>query len=241
MNLEESNNTTQIKMDKKDLALNYDRDTNQKFFELRLNIIKKLFKSEKHEILVDVGCGTGIFLDYLHKDFKVGIGIDNCKEMVDFAKKKHTKSNINYIIGKGDVLPLADNSANFVLSMGVLENIKDKKRHINESLRVLKKGGILFLTTPIRSMTKLYDLAKIFGKTAPRYWPISYISFRELNDLIPKEIAEVLEHRIIIFNPSNIRMLDYFCAMLDKMLPACLNRYMIGPQYLIVKKYNLEI
>ncbi len=223
-------------MNKKDLALNYDKNMNRKFFKLRLDIIKRLFKSEKHEILVDIGCGTGIFLDYLHKDFKVGIGIDNCKEMVDFAKKRHKKRNIKYIIGKGDVLPLADNSADFVLSMGVLENIKDKKKHINESLRVLKKGGILFLTTPIRSMTKLYDLAKIFGKAAPRYWPISYISFRELNDLIPKETAEVLEHRIIIFNPSNIRILDYLCVLLDKMIPASLNRYMLGPQYLIIKK-----
>src|SRR3989344_1802998 len=217
------------KMNKKDLALNYDKNMNEKFFKLRLDIIKKLFKSEKHEILVDIGCGTGIFLDYLHDDFKTGIGIDNCKEMMDFAKKKHKKRNIKYIIGKGDVLPLADNSADFVLSMGVLENIKDKKKHINESLRVLKKGGILFLTTPIRSMTKLYDLAKIFGKAAPRYWPISYISFGELNELVPKGIAEVVEHRIIIFNPSNIRILDYLCLLINKIMPASLNRYMIGP------------
>ncbi len=223
-------------MDKKDLALNYDKNMNMKFFKLRLDIIKRLFKSGKPEILVDVGCGTGIFLDYLHDDFKAGIGIDNCREMIDFAKKKHKKRNIRFIIGKGEVLPLADNSVDFILSMGVLENIKDKKKHINESIRVLKKGGILFLTTPIRSMTKLYDLARVFGKAAPRYWPISYISFRELDNLIPKEICEVMEHRIIIFNPSNIKMLDYLCAMLDKMLPAALNRHMIGPQYLIVKK-----
>ena len=223
-------------MVKKDLALNYDKNMNQKFFELRLNIIKKLFKSEKHEVLVDIGCGTGIFLDYLHDDFKTGIGIDNCKEMIDFAKKMHKKKNIKYIIGKGDSLPLADHSADFILSMGVLENIKDKKKHINESLRVLKKGGILFLTTPIRSMTKLYDLARIFGKAAPRYWPISYISFRELSGLVPRETAKIMEHMIITFNPSNIKLLDYFCAMLDKILPAGLNKYMIGPQYLIVKK-----
>lgn len=226
-------------MNKKDLALNYDRNTNQKFFELRLNIIKKIFKSGKPEILVDVGCGTGIFLDYLHDDFKSGIGIDNCKEMIDFAKKKHKKRNIKYIIGRGDVLPLADNSADFVLSMGVLENIKDKKKHINESLRVLKKGGILFLTTPIRSMTKLYDLAKVFGKAAPRYWPISYISFKELSDLVPRDIAEIVEHKIIIFNPSNIKLLDYLCTMLDRIMPASLNKYMLGPQYIIVKKINL--
>ena len=156
--------------------------------------------------------------------------------MIDFAEKMHKRRNIKYVFGKGDVLSLADNSVDFVLSMGVLENIKDKKKHINESLRVLKKGGILFLTTPIRSMTKLYDLARIFGKAAPRYWPISYISFRELNDLVPKDIAEVMEHRIMIFNPSNIKLLDYFCAVLDKMMPACLNRHMVGPQYLIVKK-----
>ena len=226
-------------MDKKDLALNYDKNMNMKFFKLRIDIIKRLFKSGKPEILVDVGCGTGIFLDYLHDDFKAGIGIDSCKEMIDFAEKKHKKRNIKYIIGKGDVLPLANHSVDFILSMGVLENIKDKKMHINESLRVLKKGGILFLTTPIRSMTKLYDLARIFGKAAPRYWPISYISFRELNELVPKGIAEVLEHRIIIFNPSNIKILDYLCALIDKMLPDSLNRYMLGPQYLIIKKINL--
>lgn len=223
-------------MDKKDLALNYDRNTNQKFFELRLNIIKKMFKSGKPKLLVDIGCGTGIFLEYLHKDFKTGIGIDNCREMIEFAKKRHKRRNIKYIIGKGDALPLADSSADFILSMGVLENIKDKKKHINDSLRVLKNGGILFLTTPIRSMTRLYDLAKIFGKAAPRYWPISYISFKELSDLVPREIAEVVEHRIMVFNPSNLKILDYICALADRILPAGLNKYMIGPQYLIVKK-----
>jgi ubiquinone/menaquinone biosynthesis C-methylase UbiE len=219
----------------KDLAENYDQEMNSNFFDLRANIIKKLIKQNNPKNILEVGCGTGIFLDYFHDDFDSLVGVDNCKEMLDYAKKHHKKKKISYIYGNIDSAKLKGNNFDMILSMGILENITDKKYHIKRMIRLLKKKGIIFITTPVKNMEIVYRITRLFRLAAPRYWPTSYISYNDLKCLIPKG-AKIMEHKILLFNPSNIKIMDKFFRILDRAIPNSLNRFIVGPQYIILRK-----
>src|SRR3989338_4362365 len=145
-----------------DLASDYDRDMNTVFFGIRAKIIKRLINGHKPKKALDIGCGTGVFLDYFHNDFKAAIGIDRSEVMINFAGKNHKRKNIKYILGNDAPLPFDENSFDLVLSMGILEYSKNQKKHVDEALRVLKKNGILFLTTPTKMMN-IYMIARVFG------------------------------------------------------------------------------
>jgi len=218
------------------IALDYSKDMNPKFFDIRIKIIKRLIKEYKPDKVLDIGCGTGIFLDHFHDEFKSGTGIDGSIDMINFANRNHKRKNIKYMIGKGNPLPFSDESFGLVLSMGTLEYVKDQKNHFEESIRVLKKNGILFLTTPTKIMN-IYRIARLFGLAAARYWKINkYLSFDGLEGLVDNNSAEIIEHSVLFFNPSNIRLFDFFFNIIGKTASGKLNKYLLGPQYVIIRK-----
>jgi len=219
-----------------DLASDYDKDMNPVFFGIRARIIKRLINGHKPKKVLDIGCGTGGFLDYFHDDFKAAIGIDSSGAMINFARKNHKRKNIKYVLRNDTPLPFDENSFGLVLSMGILEYSKSQKKHIDEALRVLKKNGILFLTTPTKMMN-IYIIARFAGLAAARYWKINkYLSFGELENLINKDSAEIIEHKVLFFNPSGMRLFDIFFNAVSKAASGKLNRYLFGPQYIVVRK-----
>ena len=218
------------------IALDYSKDMNPRFFDIRVKIIKRLIGECKPKKVLDVGCGTGIFLDYFHNEFESGTGIDSSIDMINFANRNHKRKNVKYMLAKDNPLPFDNSSFDFVLSMGTLEYVKNQKNHIEESIRVLKKNGILLLTTPTKIMN-MYRVAWIFGLAAGRYWKINkYLSFDELEKLVDKNSAEIIEHKVLFFNPSNIRLFDILFSAMDKIASGKLNRCLFGPQYIVVRK-----
>ncbi len=101
------------------------------------------------ETVVDLGSGGG--LDVLLAARKVGpkgtaIGIDMTPEMIALARANAEKSglaNIEYHLATIDSLPLADASADCVISNCVINLAPDKPAVFREIARVLKPGGRL--------------------------------------------------------------------------------------------------
>ena len=219
-----------------DLASDYSKDMNPRFFGIRAEIIKNLIKKCRPRKVLDIGCGTGAFLDYFHDEFASGIGIDSSPEMINFAGKNHKRKNIRYMLRKDSPLPFAKNSFDLVLSMGTLEYVNDQQKHIEEAVRVLRKNGILFLTTPTKIMN-IYRIARIFGLAAARYWKINrYLSFDGLENLINKGSAEIIEHKVLFFNPSGKKLFDFFFNIINNAAGLKFNKCLLGPQYIIVRK-----
>lgn len=87
----------------------------------------------QNERLLDFGCGSmpyrstveGLGAKYLGADFSGGM----------------------LQISPEGVLPVADRSIDAVLSIQVLEHVRDLDRYLGEASRVLKDGGILLLST----------------------------------------------------------------------------------------------
>ncbi|MDT7541845.1 MAG: arsenite methyltransferase [Acidobacteriota bacterium] len=103
------------------------------------------------ETVVDLGSGGG--LDVFLAAAKVGvtgraIGIDMTPEMIELARRNAEKrvggaSNVEFHLATIDKLPLADESADCVISNCVINLAPDKPTVFREIARVLKDGGRL--------------------------------------------------------------------------------------------------
>jgi ubiquinone/menaquinone biosynthesis C-methylase UbiE len=99
------------------------------------------------ETVLDLGSGGGI--DVLLSAKRVGptgkaYGLDMTDEMLALAeenKRKSGLSNVEFLKGEIENIPLPDNSVDVIISNCVINLAADKDRVIREAFRVLKPGG----------------------------------------------------------------------------------------------------
>jgi len=99
------------------------------------------------EIVLDLGSGGGI--DVLLSAKRVGptgkaYGLDMTDEMLALARDNQQKSgltNVEFLKGDIESIPLPDNSVDVIISNCVINLSADKDRVIAEAFRVLKPGG----------------------------------------------------------------------------------------------------
>ena len=99
------------------------------------------------EVVLDLGSGGGI--DVLLSARRVGptgkaYGLDMTDEMLALARENQARSgltNVEFLKGEIERIPLPDNSVDVVISNCVINLSADKDRVLSEAFRVLKPGG----------------------------------------------------------------------------------------------------
>ena len=99
------------------------------------------------ETVLDLGSGGGI--DVLLSARRVGptgkaYGLDMTEEMLSLAndnKQKSGLTNVEFLKGEIEHIPLPDNSVDVIISNCVINLSGDKDRVLKEAFRVLKPGG----------------------------------------------------------------------------------------------------
>ena len=133
--------------------------------------------------LLDIGCGTGRFLDCLKQAWPrlPAIGLDMSEPYIRHAKRLLKRwSRIALAVGNAEALPLADNCQDAVTSIFLFHELPPKVRRtvFRECARVLKPGGRLVLVDSLqRGDQPDYDgLLELFPQNYHEPYYASYIS-----------------------------------------------------------------
>src|SRR5688572_1771126 len=106
-----------------------------------------LIELEPGQTVLDLGSGGGI--DVLLSARRVGpsgkvYGLDMTDEMLALARDNQRKAgatNVEFLKGDIEHIPLPDNSVDVIISNCVINLSSDKRRVLREAFRVLKPGG----------------------------------------------------------------------------------------------------
>lgn len=105
-------------------------------------LFEKLFVTymPKDAVVYDIGCGQKPFAPYLKGKVKSHVG-------VDLADGFYKPDQVD-LIGTAYAVPAPDGCADVVISSQVIEHLETPLVAINETYRLLKSGGIFFLSFP---------------------------------------------------------------------------------------------
>ena len=110
-------------------------------------LILDLLKPKKGEIILDAGCGTGIFTTDILSSGSQVIGLDISLPMLIQAKKKLKEYPFWIILADMLNLPFPGSSFDKVVSVTALEFVEDAKGAIGELFRITKRGGCIVVAT----------------------------------------------------------------------------------------------
>lgn len=116
-------------------------------------------KDIKNKKILDIGCGYGWFeLFARRKGAQQVIGTELSEKDLITAKKYINDPKIKFIEGSAISLPLTDKSVETVVSWEVIEHIPTDTEvtMFQEVHRVLKKGGVFYLSTPHRNIISTF-------------------------------------------------------------------------------------
>ncbi len=113
------------------------------------NFFMEFEKIPKRKLrILDVGCGSGIYVKKLSELNHDVTGTDLLKQMVKFASKKSKGNSSNFMIANAYTLPFKDHTFDVVISIGLFECLDDYINTIKEMQRVLKTDdGTLYIIT----------------------------------------------------------------------------------------------
>jgi len=108
-------------------------------YRAKINYLKKIFKSfRKNSRVLDIGCGEGVFVDYLIKEgFDAsGLDLNYSSDTVTLGNIKSTNFKNNYF--------------DIILILDVLEhmNILEQEMALLETRRILKPNGVAIISVP---------------------------------------------------------------------------------------------
>ena len=109
----------------------------------------------KNKVVLDIACGSGYGSQkILEAGAKKVIGIDIDEETIVYCKQHYLDRGIEFIQGSADKISLPNNSIDVVVSFETIEHVDEKMqiKFLEEIKRVLKKGGVLIVSTPNSSI-----------------------------------------------------------------------------------------
>ena len=182
-------------------------DGSQRFLRLLANLVParlflfdQIVGSWQGRTVLDLGCGGGFMAEAIQKRGASVIGVDPALAAI-LAARAHASEQgvaIDYRLGNGEAIPLADRSVDCVVCVDVLEHVTDLECVLDEIVRVMKPGGLFLFDTVNRSRLAAFVLVSL-GENVLGLLP------RGTHDpakfLKPAELTQMLVSRGLIVGP----------------------------------------
>lgn len=172
--------------------------------------------------ILDLGCGTGLFLKTYERHGGSGVGLDLSRAMVQRAQSRCVSSD--FTMGNAEVLPFRDGCFDAVTSLLAFSYVRRPDLMLSEACRVLRPGGVIAICTlgknlftsglpAIYSMAEIMKVRRIgMGSFGERYY-----DEREMRDLLEDAGFAGVEVRRCSF--AHLNLADPFFGIARKIEP----------------------
>jgi len=110
------------------------------------------------DVVLDDGCGTGLFIRRIARHSSCVVGVDLSKMMLNVAKRTCRElKNVLLIQCDADFLPLKENLFDKVFSFTLIHDLPNPERTVLEMARVSKPRSKIVVT----ALKKMYTLTKL--------------------------------------------------------------------------------
>lgn len=144
-------------------------------FEHLLDIVPDL----KNRRVLDLGSGRGKFLVELVQNNVESVGLelnrDYIQKSLSLAKEKGVSIHVDQ--GVGEELSYKDSSFDFINMAEVIEHVDSPDKVMKESFRVLKDGGLMYVSVPNRFGLKDQHFDLYFINWMPRFLSEMILTF----------------------------------------------------------------
>lgn len=156
----------------------------------RFNMFISSMKPGSH--ILDTGCGTGRFVKYfIRKGFKV-TGIDSSAAMIEMSEKNNP--GIEFMVMDIRYLDFQPGTFDGIWNVATILHLDEKgvSRALQESRRVLKKDGILYIAT--RTGDK--NICRMENSTEGGRIIVNYYTQEKLQELLIKNGFKIQDIKI---------------------------------------------
>ena len=136
--------------------------TKSKINKDRANLILENIQGKN---IIDIGCGLGVWTDFLTKKGFNVVGIDSEKSFISKAEESRQG---NYLLAEADKLPFTKGKFDTALLINILEHVDNDLSVLKEAARVAKR---IIINVPQKTPQNLTDKGLVFKlcrhKSAP--------------------------------------------------------------------------
>ena len=180
--------------------------------------------------VADLGCGSGVFTDLLHKQGYRATGLDLSPKLIALGRAKYP--NVEFLEGDVEKLPFPDESLDGVLLSGLVHHLPDPTRCAGEVYRVLKHGGSFVAFDPNRMNPFMYLYR---DRSSPFYSPVGVTENER--PVMADQIAAVFRHAGFTVGTDYLSDLSYRYIASSKMrwvLPVynAVDRALFAPRFM---------
>jgi len=119
----------------------------QKRYDIKAQLFKKYCQPKPTDKILEIGCGDGEFTRRIVSLKSSITATDITPAVITRAKKNIHLKNVKFLLKNAENLKFRASSFDIVCGISILHHI-DTKKALQESYRVLKKGGSIFFTEP---------------------------------------------------------------------------------------------
>jgi ubiquinone/menaquinone biosynthesis C-methylase UbiE len=176
-----------------------------------------------NKVVFDLGCGTGNIDFEIARHYKHCrvIGCDRNEYLIKRAletKEREGISNIDFIIGDAEEIPVLDESVDFCYSRIVFQHLRNPRKAVKELYRISRPGGIVAVVDTDDAGLILYPepegFSRFMKKIQKRQKELGGDRFigRKLYELLNAEFRDVNCKTIPISNKliNNRKFIDIF-------------------------------
>lgn len=148
--------------------------------------------------LIDIGCGTGVFLDFFWSCGFDLTAVDSSPAMLAHARKR-MGDKVEFHVANGEHLPFDDREFDYATVMTVLEFSENPERLLREASRVARKGLLI-------TFLNRYSLYSFCTRTSSRYRRLkqaTWYTWPQMRAMITRNVSVgTLDARSILMGPT---------------------------------------